>query len=104
MEGTVSRIREFVPPQSTRNGFEVDAVATTRFAGLPLAGVRAVRHGSRLGLRHAGFHGSTMACGNGRRVRFAEVATDAEACGACAIAACERLSQRSRRLAAWGMW
>jgi hypothetical protein len=87
----VSRIREFVPPQWTRNGFEVAAVATMGFAGLPRAGVRAgaraVRQGSRLGLRRAGFHGSTMACGNGRRERFAEVVSDAEACGACGIAA-----------------
>jgi hypothetical protein len=107
MEGAVSRIREFVPPQSTRNGFEVAAVATTGFAGLPRAGVRAgvraVRHGSRLGLRRAGFHGSTMACGNGRRGRFAEVTTDAEACGACGIAACERLSRWSRRACGVGM-
>jgi hypothetical protein len=28
-----------------------------------------------------------MACGNGRRERFAEVVSDAEACGACGIAA-----------------
>jgi hypothetical protein len=86
MEGTLSRIREFVLPQSTCNGVAVAAVATAGFAGLPRAGVRAgiraVRHGSRLGLRRAGFHGSTMACG---------------------IAACGRLLRRSRRDCGVGM-
>jgi hypothetical protein len=88
VEGAVRRIEGVCPMPLLRNGLGAmstgiaavagAAVATAGFAGLPRAGrragVRAVRHGRDLvcGVQSgcpgaaAGFHGSTMAGGNGR--------------------------------------